>query len=127
MDRRAAQHDKSKLKADEFAGYQRFDDMPEGLEYGSDEYKAAMAKVMKGNNCWDLHCKRNDHHPEHYSKASDMSLLPLIEMVCDWRGAHDAYGNKGNWMDSIEVNLKEYEFVKWQIMVIWEVAKLLED
>ena len=49
---RAVVHDASKFGEDELKGFARFEDMPEGLEYGSPEYEAAMAKVMEGNNCF---------------------------------------------------------------------------
>ena len=127
LDRRATEHDKSKFKADEFAGYQRFDDMPEGLEYGSDEYKAEMAKVMKDNNCYKIHCKRNDHHPEHYDKIENMPLLAIIEMVCDWKGAQKSYGNTGEWMDGVQKNISRFGFTPNQVWAIEQVAELLND
>ena len=119
---RALHHDASKFEADELAGYLRFEDMPEGLEYGSPEYKQAMAKVMKDNNCFDLHSQRNDHHPEYHNKPEEMNWLSVIEMVCDWGGAHVAYGNKGSWHESVEVNIDRYEFTDEQKWLIREVA-----
>ena len=96
---RADAHDASKFGDDELEGFARFEDMPEGLEYGSPEYEAAMAKVMEGNNCFELHAARNDHHPEYWDCPEQgvdvgmMGLFPLIEMVSDWAGAHKSYGN----------------------------------
>lgn len=122
---RSGVHDRSKFNEDELTGYARFEDMPEGLEYGSDEYKAAMAKVMKDNDCFKLHCKRNDHHPEHYPDPKDMPLFAVIEMVCDWAGATLTYGNKGSFMDGVEQNIERYTFSYAQEWVIREVAELL--
>ena len=126
LDRRALLHDESKFREDELKGYLRFEDMPEGLEYGSTKYKAAMSKIMENNDCFDLHSKRNSHHPEFHNKPADMTLLDIIEMVCDWRGAHIAYGNKGDWMSSTKHNISRYEFTDAQKWAINQVAKLLD-
>ena len=122
---RAFVHDSSKFESDELSGYLRFEDMPEGLEYGSAEYKAAMAKIMENNNCFELHSQRNDHHPEHYENTQDMRLMAVIEMVCDWAGAHLAYGNKGDWKESAEHNIGRYDFSEHQKWVIREVSYFL--
>ena len=83
-------HDASKFGDDELEGFARFEDMPEGLEYGSPEYEAAMAKVMEGNNCFERSILR------HATTTTPnigivpnravlifgmMGLFPLIEMV----------------------------------------------
>ena len=124
---RAIVHDQSKFREDELRGYLRFEDMPEGLVYGSDEYKAAMARVMKDNDCFELHSKRNDHHPEFYEDVRSMRLMALIEMVCDWAGAHLAYGNKSNWKDSVRHNIDRYGFDHTRQWIILEMADLLEQ
>ena len=138
MENRAAEHDASKFNADELEGYAKFEDFPEGLKYGSDEYKAEMAKVMgegaKRNNCFDLHSQRNDHHPEHWIAPiplgtkvgiSHMGLFPLIEMVCDWAGATVEYGNKGKWEESVDYNINRFPFNEHQKWVIRQVANYL--
>ena len=131
LNKRGMAHDASKLQEDELKGYARFDEMPKGLEYGSPEYEAAKAKVLEGNNCFELHSIRNDHHPEYYDCPEQgvdlgmMGLFPLMEMVCDWAGAHLAYGNKGGWMKSVETNIGKHNFSDKQKYVIREVADFL--
>ena len=128
---RALVHDASKFNEDELKGYLRFEEMPEGLEYGSDAYKAAMAKIMKDNNCFELHTMQNDHHPEFHENAHSgttvdiMGLFPIIEMVCDWAGAHVAYGNESDWFESVTYNTDRFKFSDAQKWVIGEVASLL--
>ena len=114
---RAFVHDASKFEEDELKGFARFaQEMPEGLEYGSPEYKAAMARIMTGNTCFELHSVRNDHHPEYWDCPEQgvdlgmMGLFPLMEMVSDWAGAHLAYGNKGGWLKSVDINIKKHKF-----------------
>ena len=128
MQKRAFSHDASKFEPQEFKGHARFEDFPEGLEYGKDEYKAAMSKVMEGNDCFELHSIRNDHHPEYYdNEPKDMPMFALIEMVCDWAGATLAYGNKGNWGDCVEHNLGRWDFSEGQKYVIRETAEFLKE
>ena len=128
---RAFCHDSSKFEQDELTGVARFEEMPEGLEYGSDEYEAAMAKVLDGNNFFQLHTARNDHHPEHFdypeggSDIGMMGLFPLIEMVTDWAGAHLAYSNKGSWDDSVRHNISKYNFSDSQKWVIRQMSDFL--
>lgn len=124
---RAFVHDQSKFNHDELKGYLRFEEMPEGLTYDSKEYKDAMAKVMENNDCFELHAQRNDHHPEHYEDVRSMRLIALIEMVCDWAGAHMAYGNKGSWKQSVRHNIDRYGFNQIHQWVILEVADFLEQ
>lgn len=119
-------HDQSKFNEDEFKGYMRFEEMPEGLKYGSEEYKQAMAKVMKDNDCFKLHSARNDHHPEFYTDVKEMPLLAVIEMVADWAGAKIAHRNKGDWMESVQHNLDRWEFSEGQRWVILQMAGMLE-
>ena len=124
-------HDASKFQQDELKGFLRFERMPEGLEYGSPEYRVEMAKIMKDNNCFKLHSARNDHHPEYYDVPEEgvdlsmMGLFPLMEMVCDWAGAHLAYGNTGGWNKSVEINIKKYEFSENQKWAIRQVSDFL--
>ena len=124
---RAFCHDDSKFKEDELTGYARFEDMPEGLEYGSDEYKAAMAKVMEGNDCFKLHSQRNDHHPEHFENVEQMRFQQIIEMVSDWAGAYLAYGNTGGWHKSVEINIEKYPFMPEQKWLIRDVSLFLSS
>ena len=102
-------HDDSKFQQDELEYYSAYEKLPQGLEFGSDEYKAALKElnIGVGTQGFSLHSSRNDHHPEYYENVSDMPLFAVIEMVCDWRGAHDAYGNSGDWFEGVEYNVSD--------------------
>lgn len=125
---RALVHDASKFGEDELKGYLRFEEMPEGLKYGSPEYQEAMAKVMEGTDCFKLHSIRHDHHPEYYDCPEQgvdlgmMGVFPLMEMVSDWAGAHKSYGNKGGWRESVEHNIEKHNFSDNQKWVIRQMA-----
>jgi len=80
---RAAWHDSSKLIEPEKSGYDQITEQLRDLEYGSDAYRAA----LKANRpTIDHHYQKNDHHPEHWPNGiADMSLLSIVEMICDWK------------------------------------------
>ena len=128
---RAFVHDASKFEQDELQGVARFEDMPEGLQYGSPEYEAAKAKILSDNPFFELHKARNDHHPEHFDVPEQgvdlgmMGVFPLIEMVCDWAGAHLAYGNKSGWHASVAINIEKHDFSDAQQWVIHEMSGFL--
>ena len=124
---RAFCHDASKFEQDELTGVARFEDFPEGLEYGSPEYEAAMAKVMDGNDFFELHAARNDHHPEHFGEVEKMRFQQIIEMVADWAGAHLAYGNTGGWHQSVEKNIAKHPFMPEQKWLIRDVSLFLSN
>jgi hypothetical protein len=84
---RAAHHDMSKLADPEKPGYDVLTAKLADLVYGSDEYKAALAEAKP---IIDHHYQVNTHHPEHYANGiAGMSLLDIIEMVCDWKAASE--------------------------------------
>ena len=126
LDRRAIEHDASKMLDDEFAGFARINAVARQHKFGTPEYADSM-KVERATI--DLHFSRNSHHPErpkllgqaaeaarglpddatyweaHY--AARMTFLDVIEMVCDWWGARKGYDDsRMTWPESVEMNLK---------------------
>ena len=81
LQNRLIDHDRSKYYEDEMKCYLRFEEMPEGLVYGSPEHKAAQEKVTKDNPFPKLHFSRTDHHPEHYENISQL-VFPRFRV---WR------------------------------------------
>ena len=126
-------HDDSKFTKEELEYYAGYEQLPEGLEYGSEAYKQALKdlNVGVGTPGFNLHASRNDHHPEYYDCPEQgvtlamMGFLPIIKMVCDWHGAMKAYGNKQDWLESVEYNINRFDFNDNQIWLIKEVAEWL--
>ena len=92
------------------------------VEYDSEEYHKINREGYAGLNARDNHKKKiNDHHPEYYNDyKTDMKLLPLIEMVCDWRGA-TAYTNgdpKPKFRTDSAKNICHYGFDGYQKFVV---------
>lgn len=82
---RAERHDASKLREPELSGYAVLQTRLAGVLYGTPEYRAALDEAKP---TIQHHYAENDHHPEHYPNGvAGMSLLALIEMICDWKAA----------------------------------------
>jgi hypothetical protein len=84
---RALNHDASKLVPPEVEAFDIATPKLAGMEYGSEEYKQSLRDL---GPALQHHFDHNDHHPEHYENGcAGMSLMALIEMLCDWRAASE--------------------------------------
>lgn len=84
--KRAINHDKSKLEEPEISWWKEMDKEPR-YPYGSEEYKQ---KIKRWDKVFKHHYKYNRHHPEHYDYGvSEMTLVDIVEMMCDWLGYKD--------------------------------------
>lgn len=101
LDNRARNHDNSKLESPE---QEIFGENYEALgktEYGSPEYAELLKKVQPA---LDHHYANNRHHPQHWPNGiDDMTLIDLLEMLCDWKAA-TARNRNGNIRKSVEHN-----------------------
>lgn len=80
-------HDDSKLVEPELSAFDKATPKLASLEYGSEEYKESLREL---GPALQHHFEHNDHHPEHYENGvQGMSLMALIEMLCDWRAASE--------------------------------------
>lgn len=74
---RAFVHDDSKLSDEEMAEYTR-----------AEHERRAGHEVQSLGDAWTHHYENNRHHPEfHENGINDMSIIDIIEMVCDWKAA----------------------------------------
>lgn len=87
LQRRSDEHDRSKLIKPELAAFDIATPKLATLEYGSEDYKQSLRDL---GPALTHHFAENDHHPEHFENGVDgMSLMALIEMLCDWRAASE--------------------------------------
>jgi hypothetical protein len=87
---RIQNHDASKLQFPEKAMYDEFTPRLKEVEFGSLEYKKALLDM---GQALQHHYQHNRHHPEHFDNGvNGMTLIDLIEMVCDWNAAAFANG-----------------------------------
>ena len=103
------------------------------FEHSDERRKQATCEAYKGLTALDRHKKSNDHHPEFYgSRLSGMSLIPMIEMVCDWYGA--AYYTKFEKEEALckfnkdfSGNMKHFSFDEYQTSVCNRLRDCLVD
>lgn len=100
-------HDQSKLLAPEKECFDAITPKLAGVTYGSEEYKATMREMKPAI---EHHHKSNSHHPEFYDDGiRGMSLIDLIEMLCDWKAATLRH-NDGSLIRSIDINQERFGY-----------------
>lgn len=83
---RGEKHDASKLGPEEKPGFDRETQLLKELELNTPAYKESLERLK---TTLSHHYKNNSHHPEFYAEhgVGDMSLVDIVEMVCDWQAA----------------------------------------
>lgn len=104
---RAEEHDQSKLESPEVEIFEVYTPKLRDSVYGSDEYKKYMAEMKPAI---EHHNLMNRHHPEHFGEGfSEMNLIDLVEMLCDWKAATLRH-NTGDIRKSLEINQKRFGY-----------------
>jgi hypothetical protein len=121
---RAIYHDASKLKSPEKEVFDEFTPKLKASTYGSEEYEGclqAMGEALKH------HYAKNSHHPEHWPNGiRDMSLVDLLEMLCDWKAATLRHAN-GDIRRSIEQNQQRFGYSDELKGILLNTLPLLEQ
>lgn len=92
LTQRAVEHDYSKFGSEEFSAYAATLPKFKEAEYGTPEYQACLDAIQPAIQ---HHYKANRHHPEFYQYGIyGMTLIDLIEMVCDWIAAAKSTGGE---------------------------------
>jgi Family of unknown function (DUF5662) len=119
---RAQVHDASKLVSPEVEFFDEYTPKLKELTYGSDEYRTCLREMKPAVQ---HHYSANSHHPEHYENGiSGMSLMDLLEMVCDWKAASERTKN-GNLADSLEHNQVRFGYSDELASIISNTVKEL--
>jgi Family of unknown function (DUF5662) len=85
LNRRAEAHDHSKLINPEKPIWDIVTPKLATIKYPSEEYNTVLREM---GPALDHHYEANDHHPEHFENGmAGMSLMGMIEMLCDWKAA----------------------------------------
>jgi hypothetical protein len=90
LHRQAVLHDASKFAEPEMSGFMQI--MPEfkKMEFMDEAYKKALS-----SDTIQHHYTHNRHHPEHFPNGiSGMTLVDLVEMLCDWVAAKKRYSKE---------------------------------
>jgi hypothetical protein len=87
---RADLHDASKLRSPEREMYEVWRPKLDSMNINSPEYQEALKQMGEGLT---HHYQENRHHPEHFSEGlAGMTLVDVLEMVCDWKAAAERKG-----------------------------------
>lgn len=118
---RAQEHDQSKLVSPEVEAFNEAVPLSE-LEYGSEEYEKSKESLAPALT---HHYAKNSHHPEHYEDGiNDMTLVDLVEMVCDWKASTERQ-NDGNIRMSLTKNRDKYKISIQLYQIIENTIKSL--
>jgi len=120
--RRGERHDQTKLESPEVELFTEFTPKLAECTYGSAEYEGfrkAMGPALAH------HYANNSHHPEHWKNGiDDMSLLDIVEMLCDWKAASERH-NDGNIRKSITINADRFKMSPQLVKILENTADLL--
>lgn len=117
-------HDRSKIYSEEeCAGFTKFAPKLKETEYGTEEY-FSMLKDMKP--IIQHHVTNNRHHPEYHGGIENMTLVDLIEMVCDWKAA-TLRTKDGDIRKSLPVNKERFGISEQLYNILSNTVDLLEN
>lgn len=104
---RQRDHDQSKLVSPELEVFDEYTPKLAACTYGSPEYKNFLEEMKPA---LAHHYANNSHHPEfHKEGVRGMTLLDLVEMLCDWKAASQRHSD-GNLRKSIEINQQRFGY-----------------
>ncbi|MFW6271771.1 MAG: DUF5662 family protein [Desulfosalsimonas sp.] len=102
---RGISHDRSKLNACEFDAFVSTNEDFKKADYGSPEYQKCVEAIKPAV---DHHYANNRHHTGyHQNGINDMTLVDIVEMVCDWKAAARRSPNK-SFADTLTYAFKKY-------------------
>ena len=117
---RGLMHDRSKLESPEKEIFDRVTPRLKGQTYGSEEYKACLAEMGPG---LEHHYRANRHHPEHHPNGiEDMTLIDVMEMLCDWKAASERHSD-GDIYRSIQVNADRFRLDPQTVALLKNTAE----
>lgn len=123
LENRAWNHDNSKLEEPEKSIFDMYTPKLKTTTYGSDEYQQYLKEMQVA---LDHHYACNPHHPEfHNNGIEDMSLIDLIEMLCDWMAATKRHDD-GDIRSSIELNQKRFGYSDELKQILYNTLPLIE-
>ena len=135
--KRGLEHDLNKLDKEELPFFEKYAPLLKTCKYGSDEYKKFLEELSPALK---HHYKNNRHHPEHFKRyvcngcfeiyyeefgrckkcgytqrqtetdISQMNLIDIVEMLCDWIAAGEQHEDGGDISKSIEINQKRFGY-----------------
>ena len=106
LKQRGFAHDRTKLQELEFDAFVSTRDRFKKSNYGTPEQEAL---IKEQKSAIDHHYKNNRHHTGYHKNGiDDMTLVDIIEMICDWRAAARRNPDK-KFKDTLEYAYKKYK------------------
>lgn len=125
LSRRIMTHDRSKIMAPEERDiYAKVVPKFAKTTFGTEEHRAVGRELRPA---WKHHLHHNRHHPEHFSLGIDgMTLIDLVEMMCDWKAAGLRKADEASLENSVNI-LKERHGIGPQLeQILKNTAKDLD-
>jgi hypothetical protein len=117
-------HDKSKMSDPEVGYFAKYGPMLKNLTYGSEEYKQCLKEMQPGTQ---HHYENNPHHPEYHKNGiKDMTLINIVEMICDWYAASQRNAN-GNIFDSMQKNKERFKISDDLYLILENTIKFIKS
>ena len=122
--RRAFLHDNSKLLEPEFSIFVSTREDFKKVNYGTPEYNDL---VQRAKPAVDHHYSNNRHHTAYWQNGiNDMTLMDVIEMVCDWLSAEKRSPDK-TLEDTLDFAFKKYKIDHQLQMIIRNTIRKLKE
>lgn len=113
-------HDLSKTEEPELSMFAVWGPRLAQLEYGTKEYGEALEKM---GEALQHHYQENRHHPDAHERGVDgMTLVDLVEMVCDWRAACQRTKD-GDFFVSLAHNAKRFNLSPQLVNIFSNTAR----
>lgn len=104
---RAINHDYTKLQEPEKSGFDMLTPEFRKIPYGSPEYYERI-NHPDIKFAIEHHHKVHSHHTEHHKHGiEDMTLMDMIEMLCDWKAATER-NPTGVFSEHLAINIKRF-------------------
>lgn len=122
---RGVKHDRPKLESPEVEMIAIAKKKLSELEYGSEEYERQRKEM---NETWlNDHYAKSRHHPEHFPNGiNDMTLVDIVEMLCDWVASAKRNKN-GNLLKSIKTNAERFHIDAQLEQILENTVKYMEE
>lgn len=121
---RAIAHDNSKLESPEVEIFDEFTPKLKATTYGSDEYNQFLEEMGEALH---HHYFNNRHHPEYHDAGiKDMTLIDLLEMICDWKAATMRHAD-GDISRSVENNQERFGYTNELKQIFVNTVKVLKE
>ncbi len=120
LNKRAVIHDASKWSEEEWPAFEAATPKLATITYGSEEYKESLRSIKPAI---EHHQQANSHHPEFYPNGIEgMTLLDLVEMLCDWKAAGERH-NDGSIVKSLEHNKDRFRIEPQLYQILMNTAQ----